>query len=271
VGIRLAGKVVLITGASSGFGEAAARLFAREGCRVVLAARRVERLEALAAEIRVAGGEALPLPLDVAQQSQIDRLVRTVLKTYGRIDVLFNNAGFGRLDWLEQLDPRRDIDAQLDVNLRGVIQMTRAVLPHMLEQHSGQIINMSSIAGRIASPLYTIYAATKFGVRGFSRALRREVEPLGVRVSVIYPGSAATEFSQHVGGSSAKRRLKTPRRLAMSAENVAQRVVGLAKHPRRGLVIPGWYLPLIWIDALFPGLVDWFLKVFFVKRIHRTA
>ena len=104
-------KVILITGASSGFGADAARLFAREGCRVVLAARRVDRLQALVDEIHLAGGEALSVPTDVSQRAEVELMVKTALETYGRIDILFNNAGFGRLDWLECLDPERDIDS----------------------------------------------------------------------------------------------------------------------------------------------------------------
>jgi hypothetical protein len=268
---HLAGKVVLITGASSGFGEDAARLFAKEGCIVVLAARRMDRLQALAEAIHAEGGEALPLLLDVAEQSQIDDLVQTVLDTYGQIDILFNNAGFGRLDWLERLDPERDINAQIDVNLRGLIQITRAVLPHMLARRAGHIINISSVAGMIAAPLYSIYAATKFGVRGFTDALRREVAPFGIQVSGIYPGPAATEFSQHSGGSPVKRSLKVPRWINMTSEYVARRVVGLAKHPRRALVIPWWFRPLASFDYHFPGLVDWFLKVALVKRFYRLT
>ena len=105
-----------------------------------------------------------------------------MLDKFGRIDILFNNAGFGRLDWLERLDPAVDIDSQLDVNLRGLIQVTRVVLPSMLERGSGTIINMSSVSGLIAAPMYSIYAATKYGVRGFTDALRREVAPLAVHV-----------------------------------------------------------------------------------------
>jgi NADP-dependent 3-hydroxy acid dehydrogenase YdfG len=249
-------KVVLITGASSGFGEAAARLFAREGCRVVLAARRIERLNLLAEEIRAEGGIALPVRLDVIDQTQIDALVAVILKEYGRIDILFNNAGFGRLDWLENLDPLKDIDTQINVNLRGLIQVTRAVLPHMEEQRSGTIINMSSVAGRLAAPLYTVYAATKFGVRGFTEALRREVKPFGIQVCAIYPGGAATEFSQHSGNSNFKRRVKTPEWLRMTSVFVAKKVVALAKHPRRSLVVPWWMRPVIWLNAHLPWLVD---------------
>lgn len=263
-------KVVVITGASSGFGEDSARLFASKGCKVVLAARRLDRLTQLAHEIRSQGGTALVVELDISQQPQIDKLVETVLITNGRIDILFNNAGFGRLDWLETLDPVQDINAQIDVNLRGLIQLTRAFLPGMIEQKSGSIINMSSIAGMIAPPLYSIYSATKFGVRGFTDALRREVKPFGIQVSGIYPGGAVTEFGQHSGDSTFKRNVKPPSWLRMTSLYVAKKVVALAEHPRRALVIPWWMAPVIWLDAHFPGIVD-FGVVRMVKKYHKES
>lgn len=262
-------QVVLITGASSGFGADAARLFAKEGCIVILAARRVDRLTALAEEIRLGGGQAFALAMDVAEQSQVEEAIQTVLDNFGRIDILFNNAGFGRLDWLEKLDPGRDIEAQIAVNLTGLIQVTRAVLPHMYRRRSGHIINMSSVAGHIAAPLYTIYAATKHGVRGFTDALRREAAPFGVKVSGIYPGPATTEFSQHTGTNTVRRKLKLPKFLRMSSESVARRTVRLARHPRRTVIIPWYYRLAFFIDRLFPGLVDWFLNMTIVKRFHK--
>jgi uncharacterized protein len=266
---RLARKVVLITGASSGFGADAARLFAQEGCIVILAARRLDRLTAQAEQIRAEGGQAFAIGLDVTEQSQIDDTVQNVLDNYGRIDILFNNAGFGRVDWLETLEPAVDIDLQIEVNLRGLIQITRAVLPSMLARRAGTIINMSSVAGLIAAPMYSIYTATKYGVRGFTDALRREVAPFGVHVCGIYPGPAVTEFSQHSGSDSAiKRHLKTPGWIYMTSAYVARRTVGLAKHPRRTLILPWWFRPVIGFDTLFPGLVDWFLQVALVKRFH---
>jgi len=264
----LKGKVVLITGASSGFGADAARLFAKEGCIVVLAARRMDRLNALAEEIHLAGGRALTVPLDVTEKPQIDNAVKTVLDTFGQIDILLNNAGLGRLDWLETLDPAANIDMPIDVNLRGVIQLTRAVLPSMLARRAGHIINMSSVAGLIAAPMYTVYSATKYGMRGFTDALRRELAPMGIQVSGIYPGPAPTEFDQHSGESPLKRNIKVPGWIYMTSEYVARRIVGLARHPRRILVIPWWFRPLIGFDTLFPGLVDWILKIAFVKRFH---
>jgi len=266
----LANKVVLITGASSGFGADAARLFAREGAIVVLAARRMDRLTAIAGEICAAGGQAFAIPLDIAELSQIEKAIRTILEKNGRIDILLNNAGFGSLDWLEDLDPRLDIERQIAVNLTGLIQLTRLVLPIMLRQHSGHIINMSSVAGMIAAPLYTVYAATKFGVRAFTDALRREVAPFGIRVSGIYPGPALTEFSQHSGDNIAKTSLKLPEWIWMTSDYVARRVIEVAKHPRRALVIPWWFRPLIAFDTLFPGIVDWLVKVAFVNKLHQV-
>ena len=136
-------KVVLITGASSGFGAHAAHLFAQEGARVVLTARRLDRLQKLANDIQDAGGEAIAIPVDVASLDEINLMVESTLDIYDHIDILFNNAGFGRLDWLENLATERDIQTQVDVNLTGLIHVTRVVLPHMIKQGSGHIINMS--------------------------------------------------------------------------------------------------------------------------------
>lgn len=249
-------KVVLITGASSGFGAAAAKLFAQEGCNVVLAARRMERLEELASELHANGGSALPLEVDVTQPTQIDALVHAAVEQYGRIDILFNNAGFGRLDWFEALDPIKDIQAQINVDLLGVIWTARAVLPQMYRQGSGHIINMSSMSGWAAPPLYTVYSAAKFGVRGFTEALRREASPFGVKVSAIYPGGAATEFQKHVGDNKAKKRFRTPAWLALTAEDVARAVVSLAKRPRRSLILPWMMAVSLFINSHFTGLSD---------------
>ena len=115
-------------------------------------------------------------------------MVQTALDLYGQIDILFNNAGFGSVDWFEKFDPERDIETLIHVNLIGSMLVTRAVLPHMLKRGEGHIINMVSVAGLIAAPLITSYAASKFGVRAFTDALRREVSPFGIKVSGIYPG-----------------------------------------------------------------------------------
>jgi len=264
----LRGKVVLITGASSGFGEDAARLFAREGCRVVLAARRLERLQALAAEIQNDGGEAFAVPVDVNQSAEIEVMVRSVLDLYGRVDILFNNAGFGAVDWFENLEPSRDIETLIQVNLIGTMLVTRAVLPHMLERRRGHIMNMASVAGLIAAPLITTYSASKYGVRAFTDSLRREVAPFGIKVSGIYPGPAETEFGTHLKRHAARNTVDRLIDLRMTSDYVARRVVDLARRPRRSLVIPGWFNIVTTFDTVFPVLVDWILYLF-AKRTHK--
>lgn len=266
--INLKDKVVLITGASSGFGEDAARLFAAQGSRVVLAARRIDRLQALAESIQLAGGEALAIPVDVTDRAEIDNMVQSTLDLYGQVDILFNNAGFGRLDWFENLDPARDIETQVQVNLTGLMLVTRAVLPHMLARRAGHIIHMSSVAGLIAAPLYSVYSATKHGVRAFTDALRREVAPFGIHVSGVYPGPADTEFNLHTGSASAQRKFKRITSTRLSSEYVARRVVDLARRPRRSLVLPWWFRLVGGFDALFPSLVDAYLTLGFTRRHH---
>jgi NADP-dependent 3-hydroxy acid dehydrogenase YdfG len=252
----LKGKVVIITGASSGFGASAVKLFAQEGCKLVLAARRVDRLEEMAKEIRMSGGEALPVSVDISQPAQIEAMVESTVDAYGRIDVLFNNAGFGRLDWFETLDPIKDIQAQITVDLLGVIWTARAVLPQMYKQRSGHIINMCSIGGWVAPPLYTVYSAAKFGVRGFSEALRRETTPFGVKISAVYPGSSATEFQKHIGQNKAKQRFVTPDWLRVTPDAVARGVVSLAKRPRRSLFLPKIMGISVFVNSHFAALSD---------------
>jgi short-subunit dehydrogenase len=258
----LKGKVVLITGASSGFGEDAARLFAKEGCTVALAARRLDRLQALAAEIQSQGGEALAIPVDVSQRVEIDVMVQTALDLYGKIDILFNNAGFGAVNWFDHLKPERSIERLIQVNLTGTMLVTRAVLPHMLKRGEGHIINMSSVAGLISPPLLTTYSASKYGVRAFTDALRREVTPFGIEVSGIYPGPAATEFGKQLEKNRTRETVNKFINLRMTSEYVARRVVGLAKRPRRSLIIPWWFRIITTFDMLFPVVVDWILYIF---------
>src|SRR5262245_46413618 len=252
------GKVVVVTGASSGIGEATARQFGREGAKVVLAARRVDRLEALAQEVTAmgTGAEALVVQADLSKLEDIQSLIAKTLERFGRIDVLVNNAGFGRLDWLENLDPVKDIQAQFDVNVLGVIQTTRQALPVMIKQRSGHIINMCSMAGLVATPTYTIYAACKHAVHGFSEALRREVKPWGIDVSMIYPGGVVTEFASHAG---IKRKTKatTPRFMLLTAEQVAEAVVKPVRNPMTIVIMPWLWLFTVWMNRNLNWFVDY--------------
>ncbi len=251
------GKVVIVTGASSGIGEATAREFGRQGAKVVLAARRVDKLQTLAQEIDAMGtvAQAYVIQADLSKLEDIQRLIVDTIAIFGRIDVLVNNAGFGRLDWLENLDPIKDIQAQIDVNVMGVIQTTRQVLPVMIAQRSGSIINMCSMAGLVATPTYSIYAASKHAVHGFSEALRREVKPWGIDVSLIYPGGVVTEFTAHAG-IKRKTNATTPKFMLLTAEQVGKAVVKLVRHPRRMWIIPWLWSVTVFMNRFFPGLVD---------------
>jgi short-subunit dehydrogenase len=252
------GKVVIVTGASSGIGEATARKFGSEGAKVILAARRVDKLQTLAQEINSmrTGAETLVVQADLSQLEDIKSMIMQTLEKFGRIDVLVNNAGFGRLDWLENLDPLKDIQAQIDVNVMGVIQTTRQVLPVMMKQRRGSIINMCSMAGLVGTPTYTIYAASKHAVHGFSEALRREVKPWGIDVSLVYPGGVVTEFTQHAG-IKRKTNASTPKFMVLTAEQVGEAVVKLVRHPRRMLIIPWLWSVTVFMNKFLPGFVDY--------------
>jgi hypothetical protein len=262
----LSGQTALITGASSGIGEASAIALARRGCNLVLAARRIELLEALARRLDAEFPDAahVPLFLDVTVVESIDRCVAQAMERLGKVDLLVNNAGTIRLDWLERQDPIRDVEQQIRVNLLGAMLMSRAVLPAMIARASGHILNLASMASFVGSPMYTGYAASKHGLRGFSEALRREVAGAGIRVSAIYPGVVRTGF----GASDARRRrtrVRMPRLLVLSAEAVGEAVAQVALRPRRSLVIPRSMLPVIWLNGLFPGLIDFFVLRMFTR------
>ncbi|SDX86805.1 SDR family oxidoreductase [Roseicitreum antarcticum] len=194
---NITGKVIVITGASSGMGEAAARHLAAKGASIVLGARRAERLEALAADIIKAGGKAIAVVTDVTKPADQQRLVDTAVKTYGRIDVLINNAGVMPLSPLDRLRVD-EWDQMIDVNLKGVLYGIAAALPYMKDQKSGHIINLSSVAGHKVFAGSAVYSATKYGVRVISEGLRQEVKPYNIRTTIISPGAVKTELLDHI-------------------------------------------------------------------------
>jgi NADP-dependent 3-hydroxy acid dehydrogenase YdfG len=191
------GKVVVITGASSGLGEASARLLARQGARVVLGARRRDRIEALAAEINRGGGKAIAVATDVTRRDQVKNLVDAAVKTYGRIDVIINNAGLMPQSPLDRLKID-EWDRMIDVNIKGVLYGIAAALPYMQQQKSGHIVNVSSVAGHKVRAGGAVYAATKHAVRALSEGLRQEVKPFNIRTTVISPGAVATELPDSI-------------------------------------------------------------------------
>lgn len=195
---NISGKTIVITGGSSGMGAAAARHLAREGANVVVAARRVERLDALVAGITRTGGQAVAVAVDVARREDLHQLVDVAVSTYGRIDVLVNNAGLMPLSPLERLKVD-EWDRMIDVNLRGVLYGVAAALPYMKQQRSGQIINTACVAGHKVLPTAAVYCATKFAVRALSEGLRQEVKPYNIRTTVVSPGAVSTGLLDHIG------------------------------------------------------------------------
>jgi len=194
---NIAGKTIVITGASSGMGAAAARHLAERGATVVLGARRADRIEALSAEIAAAGGKVLAVETDVTKREDLKRLVDAAVETYGRIDVLINNAGVMPLSPLERVKVD-EWDQMIDVNLKGVLYGIAAALPHMTAQKSGHIINVASVAGHKIFGGSAVYSATKFAVRALSEGLRQEMAPHNVRVTIISPGAVKTELLDHI-------------------------------------------------------------------------
>jgi NADP-dependent 3-hydroxy acid dehydrogenase YdfG len=201
----LSGTVALVTGASSGIGEATARRLAEEGATVAVVARRGDRLDTLVADITAAGGRALAVQADITDHAQAARAVQTVVDELGRLDILVNNAG------LMILGPVTDGDVEswermIDINQKGLLYVTNAALPHLLsaadtaERQVADIVNISSIAGRVAWANYGAYNMTKFGVNGFTEALRQEITKKHVRVGVLEPGGVATELGSHNSG-----------------------------------------------------------------------
>jgi len=193
----IGGKVVVITGASSGLGEATARHLSRQGAIVVLGARRIDRIEALAADIKHDGGQALAIATDVTRMEDVQRLVDGAVRAYGRVDVIINNAGLMPHSPLERLKID-DWNRTIDVNLRGVLHGIAAVLPQMKRQKAGHVINVSSIAGHKVRPGSAVYAATKNAVRVLTEGLRQEVKPYNIRTTVISPGALDTELPNSV-------------------------------------------------------------------------
>lgn len=191
------GAVVVITGASSGLGEAAARLLGTEGACVVLGARRAERLEALAQDITRGGGKAIAVVTDVTRFEQVQHLVDTAVETFGRVDVMINNAGVMPHSPLERVKIE-DWNRTIDVNLKGLLYGIGAVLPHMKARQSGHIINVSSVAGHKVRPGSAVYAATKTAVRVISEGLRQEVKPYNLRTTVISPGAVRSELPESI-------------------------------------------------------------------------
>ena len=221
-------KVVLITGASSGIGEGTARQLAANGARVVMGARRAERLQAIAEDIRTSGGAVSFRALDVADREDMEAFAAFAVAEFGQIDVLVNNAGVMPLSPLSALKVD-EWNWMIDVNIRGVLHGIAAVLPRMEAQGHGHIVNVSSVGGFVAQPTGAVYAATKFAVRAISEGLRKESDK--VRCTCIYPGVVESELANTISDLSARERMVSYRKMAIQPDAIGRAIQFAIEQP----------------------------------------
>jgi NADP-dependent 3-hydroxy acid dehydrogenase YdfG len=226
----LRGKVVVITGASSGIGETAARLLASQGTQLVIGARRVERLEALASDIRAEGGTVAVQQLDVTDLEQMQEFLNTAQSRFGRVDAVINNAGVMPLSPLESLKIE-EWNRMIDVNIRGVLHGIAAGLPIMKEQGFGHFINIASIGAYEVTPTAAVYCATKYAVRAISEGLRLETAGQGIRVTLVSPGVTESELAESITDNEAREVMKEYRRIALPATAIARAIMYALEQP----------------------------------------
>ena len=219
-------KVIVITGASSGIGYSTAKALAKKGAKIVAGARRLDRLETLKKEITDDGGEIIICETDVTKKSDCDNLVKQAIDKYGTVDVLINNAGLMPLSFVKSLKID-EWDRMIDVNIKGVLYCTAAVIPTMIEKKSGHIVNISSVAGRIVFPAGSVYCATKHAVTAFTEGLRQELSPRkNIRVTSIEPGVVQTELTNTITDESLEKFVETSKQMeALKADDIANAIV----------------------------------------------
>jgi NADP-dependent 3-hydroxy acid dehydrogenase YdfG len=231
----LAGRVALVTGASSGIGEAAALALAAAGARVALSARRADRLAAVA--VRIGEGKALALPGDVSDEDVAIKAVEDTVAAFGRLDILVNSAGVIQAGGVESL-PTDEWRRVIDINLMGTLYVCKATIPHMKRQGAGDIVNISSTAGRRAAGLFGPYSTSKFGLTGLTEGLRQEVGAAGIRVCIIEPGATETEVAGGIGDPAMRAAMQAHvgKEGAMQPSDIAEAIVFVTSLPRRANV-----------------------------------
>ena len=224
-------KVVVITGASSGIGESTARFLAERGAKVVLGARRSNRIDAVVQEISATGGKAIGFATDVTKRAEVDALIQGAIDAFGRVDVLLNNAGIMPIAPIEALKVD-EWDRQIDVNIKGLLYGVAAVLPHMLKQKSGHIINIASVFGiKVFAPGGTVYCATKAAGRALTEGLRMELHSQNIRCTMISPGAVATELPESSSDEATRTNLRAFYKMAMPATSIARAIAYAIEQP----------------------------------------
>lgn len=251
----LRGAVVAVTGASAGIGRECVLAFARAGARVAAAARRLDRLEALAAEVRALGGEVLVMKADVAEADDVRRFVQATVERFGRLDVMVNNAGYGVRGTVEET-PIAAYERLMRVNYLGTVHGCQAAIPVMRRQRAGVIVNVSSIVGHRSLPTGGAYAATKAAQISLTEALRVELRGSGVRACSVHPVGTKTEFGEVVARESGAA-IDAPVGPQQSARTVAEAIVRCARRPRPEVYPYPISRAIVWLSALAPGLCDW--------------
>jgi NADP-dependent 3-hydroxy acid dehydrogenase YdfG len=227
----IAGKVVVITGASSGIGESTARLLAGRGAKVVLGARRKDRIDAVVRDIRGAGGNAAGFKTDVTQRHQVEELVQGALKEHDRIDVIVNNSGIMPIAPMAALRVE-EWERMIDVNIKGLLYSVAAVLPIMQRQKAGHIINTASVAGfKVFAPGGTVYSATKFAVRAITEGLRIELKQDNIRTTMISPGVVATELPESSSDEATRTQLRELYKIAIPVDSIARAIAYVIEQP----------------------------------------
>lgn len=255
--MKLQGKVAVITGASMGIGEEIAKLFAREGAKLVLCSRDLGRVEA--ARQRIGAGEnAISVACDVSRRDQVDTLIGAAMAKFGRIDIFVNNAGFGLNDSVAELDMAQCRQV-FETNLFGTMECMQAVIPIMQKQGGGDIVNVSSVSGHIVTPYNSVYVASKHGMQAVGRAARMELKKYNINVLTVSPGFIATDFGKNMlKGKNAQR--TSAAKYGAQPEVVAHATLrGLLKR-KREVVVPRFYWIPIKLYENFPGLIERFVR-----------
>lgn len=244
-------RVIVITGASSGIGEASAIEFAKRKCTVVLVSRRKDKLDDVAKKLVEYGSETLVCQCDVSQKNQVEQMSKTILDKFGHIDILVNNAGFAIYGSVKDLKTE-EIESQMSTNYLGMVYCIKAFLPKMLEQKSGHIVNVASVAASFGLPGIASYCASKFAMLGFSEGLYHELKGTGVGITVVSPIMVKTNFFDH---SSFKSMPKySP--LSLSPKTVAKAVVGASSSSRLEIIVPSFVRGAVWMKHTIPYLLN---------------
>lgn len=264
--MKLQGKVAVITGASMGIGEAIAKLFLQEGAKLVLCARDLARMEAAVPRIGGTWENTLCLSCDVGQRSQVDAMVHAALRRFGKIDILVNNAGFGLNDSVEKMDMGR-FREMFETNLFGTVECMQAVIPAMRQHGGGDIVNISSVSGHIATPYMGGYAATKHAMQAIGMAARMELKRHNINVVTVCPGYIATDFSKNMIKGSQPERVGASARIGVGPEVVARDTLKAVLKRKRQALTPWFYWIFVKLYQNAPGLVEGRIR----KSLRPTA